>query len=115
MATQGTSCTGDGNLPAWVANCSTNQEDSIPSLTGVVHYSIAVKTLRENNMTMKEELTVPQAAAFLKVSEETVRRNIRARRLNALRKGTQWFIPRESLVVFANAYDPKTGRIRQLL
>ena len=66
-------------------------------------------------MAMLEELTVPQAAAFLKVSEETVRRNIRGKRLYALRRGTQWFIPRESLVIFANAYDPKTGKIRQLL
>ena len=66
-------------------------------------------------MTMQEELTVPQAAAFLKVSEETVRRNIRAKRLIALRRGTQWFVPREDLVIFANAYDPRTGKIRQLL
>ena len=81
----------------------------------MVNYSIASKTFKENTVTIQEELTVPQAAAFLKVSEETVRRNIRARRLNALRRGTQWFIPRENLVIFANAYDPKTGKIRRLL
>ena len=66
-------------------------------------------------MKMPEELTVPQAATYLNVSEETVRRNIRSKRLNALRRGTQWFIPRDVLVVFANSYDPKTGHIRQLL
>ena len=66
-------------------------------------------------MTMPEEFTVPQAAAYLKVSEETVRRNIRAKRLSALRRGTQWFIPYEVLVLFANAYDRKTGRIRQMI
>ena len=66
-------------------------------------------------MTMPEELTVPQAEAYLKVSEETVRRNIRAKRLAALRRGTQWFIPYDVLTLFASAYDPKTGKIRQML
>ena len=84
-------------------------------LASVVHYNIAWRNFRENTMTMQEELTVPQAAVFLKVSEETVRRNIRARRLNASRRGTQWFIPRDNLEIFANAYDPKTGKIRKLL
>ena len=66
-------------------------------------------------MNMPEELTVPQAASYLNVSEETVRRNIRSKRLTALRRGTQWFIPRDVLLVFANIYDPKTGQIRQML
>ena len=66
-------------------------------------------------MNMPEEFTVPQAASYLNVSEETVRRNIRSKRLKALRRGTQWFIPRDILVIFANGYDPKTGQIRQLL
>ena len=66
-------------------------------------------------MNMPEEYTVPQAASYLNVSEETVRRNIRSRRLKALRRGTQWFISHDVLVVFANSYDPKTGQIRQLL
>ena len=35
-------------------------------------------------MTMPEEYTVPQAASYLKVSEETVCRNIRSKRLKAL-------------------------------
>ena len=66
-------------------------------------------------MNVPEEYTVPQAASYLNVSEETVRRNIRSKRLKALRRGTQWFIPHDALVVFANTYDPKTGQIRQLL
>ncbi len=66
-------------------------------------------------MTMPEEFTVPQAAAYLSVSEETVRRNIRSKRLGALRRGTQWFIPRDVLVIFANSYDPKTGQIGEML
>ena len=65
-------------------------------------------------MNMPEEFTVPQAASYLDVSEETVRRNIRSKRLRALRRGTQWFIPREVLMVFADAYDSKTGQIRQM-
>ena len=66
-------------------------------------------------MNAPDEFTVPQAATHLKVSEETVRRNIRSKRLKAFRRGTQWFIPRDVLVVFANSYDPKTGQIRQML
>ena len=66
-------------------------------------------------MTMPEEFTVPQAAVYLSVSEETVRRNIRSKRLKALRRGTQWFIPQDVLLVFANIYDPKTGQVRQML
>ena len=63
-------------------------------------------------MNTPEEFTVPQAASYLSVSEETVRRNIRSKRLKALRRGTQWFIPHDVLVIFANNYDPKTGQIR---
>ena len=66
-------------------------------------------------MNLPDEFSVPQAASYLNVSEETVRRNIRSKRLRALRRGTQWFIPRSVLMVFANSYDPKTGQIRQLL
>ena len=66
-------------------------------------------------MNMTEEFTVPQAASYLSVSEETVRRNIRSKRLKALRRGTQWFIPHDVLVVFANSYDPKTGQVRKML
>ena len=66
-------------------------------------------------MNTPDEYTVPQAASYLNVSEETVRRNIRSKRLKALRRGTQWFILRDVLVVFANSYDPKTGQIRRML
>ena len=65
-------------------------------------------------MELHEEFTVPQAASYLNVSEETVRRNIRSKRLNALRRGTQWFIPRKVLFAFAGRYDPKTGQLRQI-
>ena len=66
-------------------------------------------------MNMPDEYTVPQAATYLSVSEETVRRNIRSKRLKALRRGTQWFIPRDVLRGFASSYDPKTGQMKQVL
>ena len=66
-------------------------------------------------MNMPEEYTAPQAIPNLKVSEETVRRNVRSKRMKALRRGTQQFIQREVLMGFANTYDPKTETIRQLL
>ena len=65
-------------------------------------------------MNLPEEFSVPLAASYLNVSEETVRRNIRSKRLTALRRGTQWFIPRYILWAFAESYDPKTGQIRQV-
>ena len=64
---------------------------------------------------MPEEFTVLQAASYLHASEETVRRNIWSKRLRSLPRGTQWFIPRDVLVVFAHSYGPKTGKIRQML
>ena len=60
---------------------------------------------------MTEELSVPQAASYLGVSEETVRRNIRSKRLRAIRRGTQWFVARGDILVFADSYDPRTGRV----
>ena len=47
-------------------------------------------------MNMREEYTVPQAASYLNVSEETGRRNIRSKRLKPLRRGTQRIIPTTS-------------------
>ena len=66
-------------------------------------------------MPLGEELSVPQVAAYLKVNEETVRRNIRSKRLSAIRRGTQWFVSRDDLLVFASSYDPKSGQIRQMI
>ena len=76
--------------------------------------SMGTRASKDTAMTMPEEFTVPQAAAYLNVSEETVRRNIRAKRLSALRRGTQWFIPYDVLMLFANNYDPKTGKVREI-
>lgn len=65
-------------------------------------------------MNSNVEMTVPEVATFLRVNEETVRRNIRARRLQAFKRGTQWFINREDMQTFASHYDAKTGKIRDL-
>ena len=80
---------------------------------GVVDYISRYHGLQDPEMTLPEEFTVPQAASYLNVSEETVRRNIRAKRLSALRRGTQWFIRCDVLALFSKCYDPKTGKIRQ--
>ena len=61
----------------------------------------------QDNMT---EYTVPEAAAYLGVAEETVRRHLRAKRLPAIKRGTQWFILLSSLQAFASSYDRRTGR-----
>ena len=58
-----------------------------------------------------DEFTVPQAAKFLNVAEETVRRHIRAGRLFAEKKGTQWFIGGDILLKFRDSYDPRTGKL----
>ena len=81
--------------------------------SGVVHYIKSSDAFRDTSMTMPEEFTVPEAAAYLKVSEETVRRNIRSKRLSALRRGTQWFIPHDVLMDFGYCYDPKTGKVEK--
>lgn len=60
------------------------------------------------------EMTVPEAAIFLKVNEETVRRNIRTKRLYAFKRGTQWFINREDIQSFASYYNKRTGKILSL-
>ncbi len=66
-------------------------------------------------MELPDELSVPEMALFLKVNEETVRRNIRSKRLPAIRRGTQWFVAREDALLFANAYDKRTGQIRRMV
>ena len=57
-----------------------------------------------------DELTVPEAAMILKVTEETVRRRVRSGDLPAEKKGIQWFIREADLQAFADTYDPETGK-----
>ena len=75
---------------------------------GIIHHPHQPK---DTAVSMSEELSVPQTASYLGVSEETVRRNIRSKRLKAIRRGTQWFVTRQELLAFADSYDPKTGRV----
>ncbi len=42
-------------------------------------------------------LTVPEAARYLQVNEETIRRNVRSGRLKAEKIGNQWFIRKNDL------------------
>ncbi len=62
-----------------------------------------------------EGLSVPRGAVYLEVNEETVRRNIRSKRLPAVRHGTQWLISRDDLLVFATSDDRKSGHVRQMI
>ena len=59
-----------------------------------------------------KSLTVPQAAMNLGLSEETIRRHIRSRRLDASRIGNQYFIAFDALAAFEIVYDRKTGRLK---
>lgn len=52
---------------------------------------------------MADEYTVRQAAEYLRVSDETVRRYIRSDRLKATRRGTQWFVARDDLLAFSDS------------
>lgn len=83
--------------------------------TGVVLYYNNRRSWRVRTLVVSEEVTVPEAASYLKVNEETVRRNIRAKRLRALRRGTQWFIQRDDLLLFAGTYDTRTGKRKGLM
>ena len=57
-----------------------------------------------------EELTVPQVAQLLALNEETIRRYLRAGRLKAVKRGTQWFVRPVDLEVFRAIYQPQVGR-----
>ena len=63
---------------------------------------------------MPDEFAVLWTGPHVSVSEEPVHRNIRSKRLKALRRGTQWLIQRDVLLVFASSYDPRIGQIRQM-
>ena len=64
-------------------------------------------------MTMPEEFTVPEAAAYLKVSEEIVLRSIWSKQLSALRKreAPEWAEPSEPYVLGELAIDYAERRV----
>ena len=88
----------------------------MPEILSLVHYMVWNNTIPISDygirpVSMTEDLSVPQAASYLGVSEGTVRRNVRSKRLKAIRKGTQWFVTRRDILIFARSYDPRTGRV----
>jgi excisionase family DNA binding protein len=56
----------------------------------------------------EEYLTVPEAARYLQVNEETIRRNVRSGRLKAEKIGNQWFIRKGDLSLFENVQNSRT-------
>ena len=66
-------------------------------------------------MSLSEELSVPQTASYWGVSKETDRRNIRSKRLRAIRRGPEWFVIPRKLLRFAGSYDLRTGKVVQSL
>ena len=74
---------------------------------GVVNYIHGNHPFEDPAMNTLDELTVSQAASYLSVREETVRRNVRLKHPSAFRRGTQWFTPRDALVVFLGIYEPR--------
>lgn len=64
---------------------------------------------------LEQFVNVHEASKRLEVHEETIRRLLRSGALQGEKLGVQWFIPKERLVAFANAYDAKTGRRRKLI
>jgi len=55
-----------------------------------------------------EYLTVPEAARYLRVNEETIRRNVRSGRLKAEKIGNQWFIHKSDLSSFEVVQNSRT-------
>ena len=56
----------------------------------------------------EEYLTVPEAARYLQVNEETIRRNVRSGRLKAEKIGNQWFIRKNDLSSFEDVQNSRT-------
>ena len=61
-------------------------------------------------MNVSDEYTVPEAASYLNVSEETVRRNIRSKRLRAFRRGNSGSSPEMSLRSSLTATTPRRAK-----
>jgi len=66
-------------------------------------------------MELNNYITIHEAAKQLGIHEESLRRIIRIRTLPAEKIGGQWFISKEQLAIFSNAYDPKTGKRRHII
>ena len=60
-------------------------------------------------------VNIREAAKQLGIHEESLRRIIRIGTLPAEKIGGQWFISKEQLAIFSNAYDHKTGKRRHII
>ena len=71
------------------------------------------------NTTMLIDLSnfvgVYEAAQRLRIHEESLRRLIRIGTIPATKIGTQWYIDKEQLNLFAGTYDPKTGKRKRII
>lgn len=59
-------------------------------------------------MTHDPVLFIDEVAAELRVHPNTIRRHIRAHRLQATKQGNRWFIRRSAVEAFLRA-DPQSG------
>ena len=83
---------------------------------GLIVAGIEALNAQANGGGLAEEIaSAERDLQKVQMEEDRAIRLYRAKRLSALRRGTQWFIPYDVLALFANSYDPKTGKIRQML
>jgi len=64
---------------------------------------------------LQDSINIHEAAKQLRIHEESLRRLIRIGTLPAEKIGGQWFILRDQFAIFANTYDPKTGKRRKII
>ena len=63
-------------------------------------------------MELQNYVSVRQAARHIGIHEESLRRLLRLGSPPAVKIGTQWFIRKEHLDLFAATYNAKTGKRR---
>ena len=84
---------------------------------GAQHIAVAtrdiVKTVTELRERGIQFLTVPEAAALLRVQEQTVRNELAARRLPGKKIGKEWRLSRTALIAYLSTPGtPRTSRAR---
>ena len=66
-------------------------------------------------MELQNYVNVRDAARQIGIHEESLRRLLRLGSPPAMKIGSQWFIGKEHLALFAATYNSKTGKRRQLI
>ena len=64
---------------------------------------------------LHDYINVREAARQIGIHEESLRRLLRLGSPPAVKIGSQWFIRKEHLVLFAATYNAKTGKRRHLI